>query len=64
MYYQTKGLQPEFWICYSPADGASFGIFSFEKFHQQVIKTFFTKNAKYMNSYEIADFDESSADFR
>ena len=42
MSYQSKRSQAEFLICCSPAHGASFGIFPFEKFHQEVIKFFFT----------------------
>jgi len=43
LYYQRNRSQPEFWICCRPVHDASFGIFLFEKFHQEVIKFFFTK---------------------
>ncbi len=44
MSYQSKRSQAELLICCSPAHGAPFGIFPFEKFHQEVIKFFFTKD--------------------
>ena len=44
MSYQSKRSQAEFLICCSPAHRASFGILPFEKFHQEMIKFFFTQD--------------------
>ncbi len=63
LYYQRKGFQPAFWICFSPIHEASFGILLFGKFHQDVIKFFFTKMQYAMISHEIHDFYWTSADF-
>ncbi len=43
-YSQSTRSQTEILTCCSPDDDAFFGVFSFEKFDQEMIKFFFTKS--------------------